>query len=172
MKSLKLSAPMMLLAAAAVLATGCAASKRESYMFDKAHEHVYRVPVAELWPHAMGLVKDKGYSLREDKGGFEAQTEWLQTSAASSLGTSFQRYLVRGRERGPGLSSVEFIKMVRNEARGADNMDENGGRGSKLADTQASSQMQPDLEMEWELLLRVDAAAAEQYKGEALQKFQ
>lgn len=170
MKLLKSSALLMLLAA---MATGCAASRRESYMQDKAHEHVYRMPLAELWPQARTLVTDKGYSLMENKGGYELQTEWLQTSAASSLGTTYQRYLLRGHERGPGQSSVEFIKMVRNEARGADGVNANGeGGGGRVAQTQGTNQAQPDLEMEWELLKRVDAESAKKYQDEAQQKFQ
>jgi uncharacterized lipoprotein len=170
MKLLKPSTALMLLAAVALTA-GCAARRREAYVQDKAHNHVYRMPLAELFPHARQLMVEKGYSLRESKGGFEVQTEWLQTSAASSLGTTFQRYLVRGIERGPGQSSVEFIKMVRNESRGADNVDENGGRGGGVAQTGAATQTQPDLEMEWELLQRVDAEAAKTYQGEAEAQF-
>ncbi len=170
MKLLKPTTVLMVLAAVA-LATGCAARRREAYVQDKAHTHVYRMPLAELWPHARKLVTDKGYSLRESKAGFELQTEWLQTSAASSLGTTFQRYLVRGIERGPGQSSVEFIKMVRTEARGADNVSETGGRGGGVAQTTAGTQTQPDLEMEWELLQRVDAEAAKTYLSEAETQF-
>jgi hypothetical protein len=171
MKPLKPSTALMLLAAVALAATGCAARQREAYIQDKAHEHVYRAPLAQVWPHARALLQEKGYSLREAPGGFEAQTEWLQTSAASSLGTTFQRYLVRGRERGPGLSSVEFYKMVRSESRGADNVDEHGGRGGGMATTAASNQSVLDLEMEWELLQRVDPEAAKAYQAEADQKF-
>lgn len=167
MKLFKSSALLLVLAA---MATGCAASRRESYMQDKAHEHVYRMPLAELWPQARTLVTDKGYSLMENKGGYELQTEWLQTSAASSLGTTYQRYLLRGHERGPGQSSVEFIKMVRNETRAADGSD--GAKVGAVAQTTGANQAQPDLEMELELLKRVDAEAAKKYQDEAQQKFQ
>ena len=170
MKLPKPSTALMLLAALA-LTSGCAARQREAFVHDKAHEHVYRAPLAEVWPHARALLQEKGYSLMEAKGGFEAQTEWLQTSGASSLGTTFQRYLMRGRERGPGQSSVEFYKMVRSESRGADNVDENGGRGGGMNTAQASNQSILDLEMEWELLQRVDPEAAKAYQAEAEQKF-
>lgn len=164
MKRFNPSTALLLLAALA-LTSGCAARQREAYMQDKAHAHVYRMPLAELWPHARSLVQEKGYSLMENKGGFEAQTEWLQTSAASSLGTSYQRYLVRGMERGPGVSSVEFYKQVRTEARAADS--------GTAAQTQGSNQSPIlDSEMEWELLKRVDAEAAKTYQTEAEQKFQ
>ena len=172
MKRFNPSTALMLLAALA-LTSGCAARQRESYMQDKAHEHVYRMPLAELWPHARALMKDKGYSLMENKGGFEAQTEWLQTSAASSLGTTYQRYFVRGRERGPGASSVEFFKLVRTEARGADNVNESGGSGGGMNTNTATNQTPaPDPEMEWELLKRVDAESAKTDQTEAEAKFQ
>lgn len=171
MKMLKPTTVLTLLAAFA-LTTGCAASRREAFMQDKAHNHVYRLPLAELWPHARQLLVDKGYSLQENKGGFEAQTEWLQTSAASSLGTTYQRYLVRGVERGPGQSSVEFTRMTRTESRGADNADQNGSQGGGVSRTAAASQTQPDLMMEWELLQRVDAEAAKAYESEAHAKYQ
>jgi hypothetical protein len=172
MKRFNPSTALLLLAALA-LTSGCAGRQREAYMQDKAHEHVYRMPLAELWPHARALIQEKGYSLMENKGGFEAQTEWLQTSAASSLGTSYQRYLVRGMERGPGVSSVEFYKQVRTEARGADGVSASGGSSGAQATTQGSNQAPVlDSEMEWELLKRVDAEAAKTYQSEAEAKFQ
>lgn len=172
MKRFNPSTALLLLAALA-LTSGCAARQREAYVQDKAHEHVYRMPLAELWPHARSLMKEKGYSLMENKGGFEAQTEWLQTSAASSLGTTFQRYLVRGKARGPGESSVEFFKMVRTEARGADGVNPNGGSGGGTSTTQGNNQPPaPDLEMEWELLKRVDAETAKTFQSEAEKQFQ
>jgi hypothetical protein len=51
-------------------------------------------------------------------------------------------------------------------------VDRNGGAGGGAAQTQASNQSQPDLEMEWELLQRVDAETAKTYQTEATQKFQ
>jgi hypothetical protein len=172
MKRFNPSTALLLLAALA-LTSGCASRKREAYIQDKAHEHVYRMPLAELWPHARALMKEKGYSLMENKGGYEAQTEWLQTSAASSLGTTFQRYLVRGKARSPGESSVEFFKMVRTEMRGADGVSSSGGSAGGASQTQGNNQPPaPDLEMEWELLMRVDAETAKTYKAEAEAKFQ
>ena len=40
----------LVLLAVTTLATGCAASRREAYIQDKAAQHVYRKPIAEVWP--------------------------------------------------------------------------------------------------------------------------
>ncbi|MCY1030557.1 hypothetical protein OV207_03740 [Corallococcus sp. BB11-1] len=167
LKSSSRSAALLVVSALALAFTGCAARRQQAYLEDKALGHVYRKPLAEVWPEALALVKDKGFSVMQGKGGFEAQTEWLQTSAASSLGTSFARYLVRGYERGPGQSAIEFRRQDRSEARAADNTDGRPTAPGETATGPNNSQMRRDTELEWELLQKVDPDAAAALKAEA-----
>ncbi|RYZ36200.1 MAG: hypothetical protein EOO71_32700 [Myxococcaceae bacterium] len=161
------SAALLVVSALALAFTGCAARRQQAYLEDKAQGHVYRKPIAEVWPEALALVKDKGFSVMKGKEGFEAQTEWLQTSAASSLGTSFARYLVRGYERGPGQSAIEFRRQDRSDSRSADNTDGRPTAPAEATTGPSASQMTRDTQMEWELLQKVDPDAAAALKAEA-----
>ncbi|MCP3100973.1 hypothetical protein LZ198_19040 [Myxococcus sp. K15C18031901] len=143
--------------------SGCAGRRREAFLFDKTRDHVYRKPIAEVWPQAIALLKEKGFSMRAGKEGFEAQTEWLMQGAPSSLGTTQARYYVKGVEKGPGQCAIEFHKQLATEARGADNarkeMTESVGN--------QSGNFNRDMEMEWELLQKVDAESASALRAES-----
>ena len=83
--------------ACAAVAAGCAGNKRDTYLRERAGEHVYSIPPAELYQQAAGLLKAKGFSLRENAATFQAVSEWKQDSGGSSLGTSYTRYQLTGR---------------------------------------------------------------------------
>lgn len=159
---------LVLLVVALSLTAGCAGSRRNAYLHEKASTHVYRQPVAEVWPKAKELLTEEGYSVMEAKGGFEMQTEWLMQGAPSSLGTSYARYLVRGIEKGPGQCSVEFLRQVRTESKGG--FDANSGQGEDMAAN--TNALARDHEMEWKLLQRVDTESAKALEAEAQQKAQ
>ncbi len=162
-----LRSTMLLLLATLALTTGCAANRREAYLQDKAGTHVYRQPIAEVWPKAKEVLTDEGYSFQEAKGGFEMTTDFQMEGAPSSLGTSYARYLVRGIEKGPGQCSVEFIKQSRVESKGAH--DTNTGQNADLA---ASTSTNRDYAMEWKLIQKADSETAKAWEAEAAQKVQ
>jgi hypothetical protein len=148
--------------------SGCAARRQQTYLEDKAMGHVYRKPLAEVWPEALALLKDKGYSVTNSAAsGFETTTDWLMTSAPSSMGTAYARYLVRGFERGPGQSAVEFRRQDRSDSSGAADTDGRGKGSGETAVGAGSSQMRRDSELEWELLQKVDPDAAAALQAEA-----
>ncbi|RKH60663.1 hypothetical protein [Corallococcus aberystwythensis] len=165
-KSSRASA-LLVVSVLALAFSGCAARRQQAYLEDKAMGHVYRKPIAEVWPAAIALLQEKGFSLMKGQQGFEATTEWLMTSAPSSLGTAYARYHVRGSERGPGQCAVEIRRQDRSESRAADNTD---GRSKETGESSVgagNSQMRRDSEMEWELLQKVDPDAASALKAEA-----
>jgi uncharacterized lipoprotein len=164
-----LGSTALLLVAALALSTGCAANRRETYLQEKAGTHVFRQPIAEVWPKAKELITEEGYSVMEAKGGFEMQTDWMMQGAPSSLGTSYARYLIRGIEKGPGQCSVEFLKQTRVESQAAH--DTNTGKSMEGAGN-ASTAMTRDHELEWKLIQKVDPEAAKTLEAEAAQKFQ
>ena len=159
----------LLLVAALSLTTGCAASRREAYLHDKAGAHVYRKPVAEVWPKAKELLAEEGYSVMEAKGGFEMQTDWLMQGAPSSLGTSYARYLVRGIERGPGQCVVEFHRQNRVESKAAHDTSTGGSQDALGTDTNTLTR---DYAMEWKLMQRADPEVAKGLEAEAAAKVQ
>ncbi|RKG76566.1 hypothetical protein D7W79_17490 [Corallococcus exercitus] len=165
-KSSRASA-LLVVSVLALAFSGCAARRQQAYLEDKAMGHVYRKPIAEVWPAAVALLQEKGFSLMKGQTGFEATTEWLMTSAPSSLGTAYARYHVRGTERGPGQCSVEFRRQDRSESRAAD---DTTGRGKDMGESAVgagNSQMKRDSELEWELLQKVDPEAASALQAEA-----
>jgi hypothetical protein len=170
MNPLKLSTPLLL--AVLLLAPACATQRRSAYLQERAGEHVYNLPLSQLWPNARELVKVRGYSVREAPGGYELITEWLQTNNASSLGTTYQRYLVRGHAQGPNRSTVEFLKVVRTISVNADGVrDDINVYGAKTSSARGSNNYTSDHELAWELLRYVDADSAKKYTEEATQKY-
>lgn len=164
-----LGSTALLLVAALALSTGCAANRREMYLQEKAGTHVFRQPIAEVWPKAKELITEEGYSVMEAKGGFEMKTDWQMQGAPSSLGTSYARYLIRGIEKGPGQCSVEFMKQTKVESQAAH--DTNTGAAMENAGN-ASGSMTRDYELEWKLVQKVDPETAKAWEAEAAQKVQ
>lgn len=158
---------LLLLAAVSFTTVGCAGRRKEAFLHDKAREHVYRKPIAEVWPQALALLKEKGYSFRVGKEGFEASTEFKMEGAPSSLGTTHVAYLVRGLQKGPGQCSLEYWKRISTESRGADNTT---GRPVEVTDSGPltdTGNFNRDEELEWELIQRVDAESASALKAQA-----
>jgi uncharacterized lipoprotein len=157
------SLPLVLLAVS-TLATGCAASRRELYIQDKAAQHTYRKPIAEVWPQVRMLLKEKELPLREAQGGYEISTDWHMVGAPSTLGTNYVRYLVRGQQPTPAMCRVEIFKQNRVEA-GPGPVDAQTGKRREIGTD--TTNMVRDMEMEWELMQRVDPEAAKALRGDA-----
>jgi hypothetical protein len=158
---------LLVVASLALTTAGCAGRRREAFLHDKARDHVYRKPVAEVFPQALALVKEKGFSFRAGKEGFEASTEWLMQGAPSSLGTTYARYLVRGVQKGPGQCSVEIWKQLSNESRGADNTTGRPNEVTEAPPRPDTGNFNRDMELEWELIQRVDNESASALKAQA-----
>jgi hypothetical protein len=177
-------------------ASGCAASNRESFMRERAGEHVYQRPLPEVWEAAKQLLAEDGFSGREVQGGWVFVTEWKEASGESSLGSRFTRYLVEGRALGQARSIIRFTKVLR----------ATGSTGAGIGDTEGSTHAgmaplsgggagsdapmgvpkpeqegrgpksalatgQRDLEMEWRLLQKIEPAKARAIEGEALLEY-
>jgi uncharacterized lipoprotein len=163
MKRSSLSLSLVLFALA-TLATGCAASRREAYVQEKASQYVYRKPMAEVWPQVRMLLKERDLPLRESPGTFEISTDWHMVGAPSTLGTNYVRYLVRGKQPTPAMCAVEIFKQNRVEA-GQGPVDARTGQRQGLGTD--STNLQRDMELEWELLQRVDPEGAKSLRAEA-----
>jgi uncharacterized lipoprotein len=152
----------------ATLATGCAASRREAYVQEKASQYVYRKPIAEVWPQVLTLFKEKELPLRESPGAYEISTDWQMVGAPSSLGTSYVRYLVRGKQTAPAMCSVEIFKQNRVETAQSPGASRHNDGEEKPGGIDTSN-LKRDVEMQWELLQRVDPEAAKSLRAEAEQ---
>lgn len=162
--------PLLLLASALVLASGCAASKRDNYVRERAGEHVYGLPPAELYRHATDLLKSKGYSLRENAESLQAVSEWKQDGGGSNIATAWSAYQVAVRPVSPTSATVVFYKQNRVAQAQGLNESRTGGDRNQAGTTSASGGR--DLAMEWELLQRADPATAETLQAQAAQASQ
>jgi uncharacterized lipoprotein len=154
----------VVLLAVSALAVGCASTRREAYLQDKAMQHVYRKPIAEVWPQVRSMLQEKELEMREAPGGYEISTDWQMVGAPSSLGTAYVRYLVRGKQPTPAMCSVEIFRQNRTEAGQGPVDAQTGQRRDIGTDT---TNMTRDMEMEWELLQRVDPEGAKALREEA-----
>jgi uncharacterized lipoprotein len=157
----------LVLLAVTTLVTGCAASRREAYVQEKASQYVYRKPIAEVWPQVRMLLKERDLPLREAPGAYEISTDWHMVGAPSTLGTSYVRYLVRGKQPTPSMCSVEIFRQNRVEA-GQGPVDARTGQRRAIGTD--STNLQRDMELEWELLQRVDPEGAKALRAEAEQR--
>ena len=142
----------VVLLAVASLAAGCASARRDAYIHDKAMQHVYRKPIAEVWPQVRSVLQEKELPLREAPGAYEISTDWHMVGAPSSLGTNYVRYLVRGKQPTPAQCTVEIFKQNRTEA-GQGPVDPNTGERQSLGTD--TTNLVRDRELEWELLQRL-----------------
>ncbi|ATB35512.1 hypothetical protein CYFUS_000925 [Cystobacter fuscus] len=149
---------------AVLFAAGCASSRREMYIQEKASGYVYRKPMAEVWPQVRSLLKEKELPIREAPGAFEIATDWAMVGAPSSLGTNYVRYYVRGKQPSPVLSAVEIFRQNRTES-GPGPVDSRTGQRQALGTD--TTNMTRDRELEWELLQRVDPEGARALRAEA-----
>ncbi len=164
MKPMNRSPLSLVLLAVATLATGCAASRREAYVQEKTGQHVYHKPMADVWPQVLTLLKEKELELREAPGAYEISTDWQMVGAPSTLGTNYVRYLVRGKQPTPAMCAVEIFKQNRTEA-GPGPVDAATGQRREIGTD--TTNMVRDMEMEWELLQRVDPEGAKALREEA-----
>lgn len=194
---LRKSPALLLLSAALALAlpgvSGCAGANRETYMREHAGEHVYAMPMPQVWAAAKALLTEEGYSGREVRGGWGYVTEWKESGSGSSISDNSSRYLLEGKELSPTRSTVRFTKITRSagaSASGLGQSESTHAGSARMAMQNADSSAMPaasgtdgiggkstltsgarDLEMEWKLLRRLDPPAASAIEGEAKQKY-
>jgi len=156
------------IASALSLAAGCASGRKDNLMRERAGQHVYSQPAAQVYAGAVQLLKEKKYSLREDARNYTAVSEWKPESGGSSLGTIWTAFQVMVKPLSPSSCTVMFIK--KNRVEGGNTPDETrygGGRGEASVANNSSGGR--DLAMELELLQRLDPAVAEAIRASAEQ---
>ncbi len=166
------------------LVTGCAANHRENYLKDRAAEHVYRQPLAEIWPRVKAVLDDKGYYFEEAPEGFLLMTDWKQAEGSGSLGSSYTRFIVQGKELKEGGAS---LRVLRNDVSSRLVAVNAQGRAGPITSSQSAmvdashrglsiqqellKHADRDLGMEWELLQVIDPEAAAALAKDAQTKF-
>ncbi|MBZ4422125.1 hypothetical protein [Myxococcus sp. RHSTA-1-4] len=158
--------------------TGCSGSLRKNYMRDKAAEHVYRKPLAEIWPRVHEVMNDKGYSWRENPGRYVLETEWRESGGGTLGPTTSSKFLVEGVSRADGGCVLRVQRLDRTTQEIGTNYTDGvvrtrteravaisgGGARSSLPTQQTFAR---DLQMELELLQRIDPEAAARLEADA-----
>ncbi|MFP2908013.1 hypothetical protein ACLESD_23780 [Pyxidicoccus sp. 3LFB2] len=169
------------LAIATLLAlTGCSGSLRQNYLRDRASHHVYRQELVEIWPVVRSVLKQKGYSWRENPGRYVLETEWLDSGGGTLGPTTSSRYLVEGvpvpsggvalrvrrldrTSQAVGSSYVDGKVRTYADRAAAINSNSSGSSGSLPAEQSFAR----DLALELELLQHIDPEAVAKLEADA-----
>lgn len=131
---------------AVTFASGCAAMResaaRQAHINQETKQHVYDMSCEQVWPTARQLLFSNGYSVKDTGEGttMTLETEWAYQ------GKSSVRYLVQGIEPADSQCKVNFTKNVR---------------------SQSNTSTSRDLDIEWQLLKKVDQETAQKILQEA-----
>ena len=138
-----LAAAVMVAASSLGCATLRAGMARQKYIHEQTQAHVYQMPIADVWPNVRKLLFERGYQVKGSDTGnaFSVETESKPGDAGSAV-----RYLVQGTKLDERSCRVEFTKMTSTP---------NGSKSDR------------DLDLEWQLLKRVDPAGAQQIETAA-----
>ncbi|MCP3101151.1 hypothetical protein LZ198_19940 [Myxococcus sp. K15C18031901] len=164
--------------------SGCAGSLRQNYLRDKAATHVYRQPLAELWPQVKALLKERGYSWKEAPGSYVLETEWRDSGGGTLGASAASRYLVEGVSRAQGGVVLRVMRGDRvTQPTGVGYVQGSVGDASTLkgreersvaVNNASTSGVLPtrqnyarDLELELLLLQRIDPGSAARLEAEA-----
>jgi hypothetical protein len=106
--------PALLRPLPAVLLMGLllACAGKSKTLREQAGEHEYAQPLEDVWPAARGLLKDQGFSVRDD-GKFTMATEWRERYQRSGRTSGWERYLVRGWNVAPLRSTIRIYRQMR-----------------------------------------------------------
>jgi hypothetical protein len=159
---------LVCIASALSLAAGCASGRKDNIMRERAGQHVYSQPASQVYAGAVQLLKEKKYGLREDPRNFTAVSEWKQESGGSSLGTVWTAFQVMVKPLSPSSCTVMFIRKDRVEGGSTPDETRYGGGRSEASPVNNSTGGR-DLQMELELLKRLDPAVAEAIRASAEQ---
>jgi hypothetical protein len=127
--------------------SGCAAMRasaaRQAHINKMTKQHVYAMPCEQVWPTARQLLFTNGFSVKDTGEGttMTLETEWAYQGQSSS------RYLVQGIEPTESQCKVNFTKNTRSQ--------NNHNSTSR------------DLDIEWQLLQKVDQESAQKILQEA-----
>jgi hypothetical protein len=168
------------LAIATLLAvTGCSGSLRKNYVRDKAAHHVYRKQLVEIWPTVHAVLKEKGYSWRENPGRFVLETEWRESGGGTLGPTTSSRFLVEGLRMASGGVALRVTRLDRtSQAVGSSYVDGQANNpreraaainiNNNRASLPTEQRFARDLELELELLQRIEPQAVAKLEADAL----
>ncbi|NOK33775.1 hypothetical protein HMI49_11255 [Corallococcus exercitus] len=95
-----------------LLSVSCAHSKRGPEAELPKYEHVFQKPVAEALVATRLLLEERGYTFEDTEDPNQLVTTWSEPEQASTLNTTYTRYLVTGIALSPRQSVVRIFRMT------------------------------------------------------------
>jgi hypothetical protein len=156
--------------------TGCATMRHQDALYREAERHVYAEPIEKVWPQVVNLISAEGYPPRKGDREFILVTEWRSDLMESRVASSVSRIYAEGYRVDERSSMVRiFRQTVFTGNKGAMSARENQTSSGLTLGANSSQELTPasrapvqmtrsvsrDGELEWKLLQRLDADAAE-----------
>lgn len=115
----------------------------EEYIYDRTREHVYQMPIAQVWPEVRLCLFQQGFQVVDSdvSGSFAVETAPRPVAVDKT-----ERFLILGTKLDEGSCRIECTKMTTDPF---------------------SSHSARDVEFEWTLLQRVDPQSAQRIRTEA-----
>jgi len=173
--------------ALALLASGCAGHSQQRRLEQEAARFIYVAPAPKVMAQARSLLEARGYTVRDEPGDRPVlSTPWKQLVDAEGIASQVRRYLVAGKDLGQGRMLVRIYSITYTTVGTVDahpslgnhsyQRGEGGGGagGGGRMPFQVAGQgaaaakgwAQRDLEMEWQLLERLEPELAQALKDE------
>lgn len=159
-----------------------------AYLEQEAARFVYVTPQDKVMAQARALLESHGYVVRDDPGDQPLlTTPWRETAGDQPSASQLRRYVVAGKDVGDGRLLVRIFRIDYTTVGSADNHPTlgnrtgrqtgegagGGGGGARTVKGEGVSVTKGwyrrDLEMEWQLLQRVEPELAEVLESESTQ---
>jgi hypothetical protein len=165
----------------AYLGAGCAsisAFRKERLRQEGAGAYAYPRPIEQVWPEVEGFLKEKGFSFRPAER-YTLVTDPLETSPGSG---QWITVLVQGKAVDPGRTIIRVFKKTRGGASIGGSQPSGGVSDSSIvtakqtegrqttgggAPAAATAGLTRYIELEWDLLQKIDPQGADQISAEA-----
>jgi len=163
---------------------GCSGTLRHNHQRDQAAHHVYRQPLAVIWPQVKALLREQGYSWKEAPGTFVLETEWRDAGGGTLGAAAASRYLVEAVSvasggvllrvmRGDRVTQATGVGYVQGTLGDPSTVRGREERSVAVSNANAAGALPTrqtyarDLELELQLLQRIDPESAARLEAEA-----
>jgi hypothetical protein len=167
---MRLPVAVLALVIASLELLGCAAIWKDRLVHEMAGQHVYRnKSLDDVLPVAQVLLSERGFSVRQDGQVGALVTEWEEgVGGAARLPGTFTRYLAAGRELPDGCEVRVFRLTLFSRAGRVAPADVTSVE--KMVRSGFSGDAIRDLDLEWELIKRVEPEEAAEIEARAGQE--
>jgi hypothetical protein len=143
----------------ALASSGCATAR----IHQRAGEHLYDRPIAELWPEVRTFFAEKGWATTEVTGQYLLMSEW----GDELNGEVYTRYIVQAVAAGPDRTAVRVHRQSKQLGDGKPYWKLTKRPEQFIKTTLGKPRYDRALDLEWELLRKVASVDAQQIEAAA-----